>query len=231
MLLALLALSCAPKTEFGPQAAKYSPQPSSGRLEGFIQLYVEPEAFADTIEPMTTNIDAEPPIAVVDLDESWVSANEVTAEAIRDIIVLQLAAEVGISTPTKLVVRLRGDTSWTVFEGIDIVGKDESTTLGAISSRSRPRVIAPSWPIPGAKPKPPSVKQVARADLVVANIASARAEVAINGVKVGSIGPLTDAVVHAVQVGGYSIDFTVPNGYTRKTNVQTSMDPQEAQTP
>ena len=230
-LAALLAIACAPKTAFGPQTAKHSPQSSTGRLEGFIQLYVEPDSFADGVRPVAAAPELEPPIAVVDLQESWVDANKTSAEAVRNAIVTQLTAEVGVSTPTKLVVRLTGEASWAALESIEIVGEQETTTLGAISSRSRPRVIAPSWPIPGVEPKPATPRAVERADLAVANIASARAEVTINGEKIGWVGPLTDAVIHAVAVGAYSVDFTVPNGYTRKTTVKTSAAPLEAKTP
>jgi hypothetical protein len=67
-------------------------------------------------------------------------------------------------------------------------------------------------PEPAPRPTAPSLPP--RGDLVVENVTSAWADIAINGQKVGRIGPIDHAVLHDVKTGIYEITFTHPDGHT-----------------
>lgn len=72
-----------------------------------------------------------------------------------------------------------------------------------------PPPVVTTRPIPGPGPMVP-----AHANLVLVNRASGWAEIAINGQRLGVLGPLARATLLGVRTGQYDVSYTLSTGYS-----------------
>jgi hypothetical protein len=67
----------------------------------------------------------------------------------------------------------------------------------------------------------PVVKPTTLSVLPVFNDSSSWAEVVINDIKVGVIGPLTNGSIHGIPSGNYDVQLTIMNGYSFTRSIST----------
>ena len=72
------------------------------------------------------------------------------------------------------------------------------------------------------KADPDTSKSTEKGSLLIENSHSYTAEVAVNGTRIGTVGPYTDAAIHGLPGGLYDVRFTHTSGYSYFEAVRTS---------
>jgi hypothetical protein len=186
----------------------------SARLEGFVRLHVEPDAFADGLVPSEPG---SPPAGA--------SAHEHATRPGRLVVLRPTLA--GGADLDGIIAALAADPAAVVHQRDDAHGAlviDHPDALAVLGLPFGGQTLGdvvdfqalPTGLLVGLA-KPP-----ARADLPVQNVASARAVLRIGGVQVGEVGPRATAVIHDVPAGTYDLEFVMPNGYVRRSRATTA---------
>ena len=177
---------------------------TQGAMEDFRTLYVDPTDFAAKLAPV------EPLAPVVETETEPEAAPEGAETA----------------TPETAETTTEADTDASEADATHEASTgDDSTAEGEAAEGEVAEGEAAQGEVETTPATPPAPVPPAKGNLIVNNDVTAWAEVTINGTKVGTIGPVTKAIVHDVVSGVYKVDFLLPNGYSYTRTVSTTPAP------
>jgi hypothetical protein len=214
-------------------------QLTTGAMELFTTLYVDPASWPGSVKPAApippkVELPKAPPAVPavkIQLDEAALAKRKLTPAQVRDAIAAAMTGrEVRLLDAAGQIVVLWSDEpppasadlpspgeAHIAEVGALKIGKVKVSDLGALTfgpTPGGPGGVMP--PLPPQEPRPTS------GDLPIENITTAWADIAVNGQKIGRIRPVTTAVVHGVAAGFYDVTFTLPNGFTYTRRVRTT---------
>ena len=225
---------------------------SEGPAENFTELYVDPYKLTEMLSPLDNADRLQPratvsedQIAINDRIFFAPGSNEIRPSSHT---ILNKVAEVLLLRPDIEEVSIQGHTARDENGDVNLamsvrrskavvdylVGKgvaaERISSIGFGETRSktdnRVEFIIEKWAKERLANETVDAPDVSKTDqpgsLLIENAHSYEAEIAVNGTRIGTLGPYTDAAIHGLKGGLYDVRFTHTSGYSYFEAVRTS---------